>query len=474
MERLIEVGKVKPLDPKAKKCDKFGVGLEKLDREIFDPSKTYDKLETLGAKYIRLQSGWMRTEKEEGIYDFAWLDDIVDNLIARGMQPWFCLCYGNPLYTDAAKTVYGGVGCPPIFTEREKEAWLKYCQATALHFKGRVNMFEVWNEPDGVWCWKHGVNGTEYGEFCRDTGKAVKEVCPDAKIFGGSYCMWDNGLEWLEAALQTGMGDYIDAITYHEYTIFEQHVFERVDSLRAVLARYGDIKVINGEAGSPSSSRGFGAMRRGCFTPEKQAKLVLRRQIVDLMTDVEFASVFSTVDMVEALGGTTGDVTSYLDYGYFGLLAAQFDENGRSVGTYEPKPSYYALQNLYGVFGEGAKCVELPILHLPKYTLRTYAMDCKRVELINTGFEKANGAQAYVYWKPTQLLTSEFEGTVSFQVAGVAGKEVHLVDLMTGKVYDFPKELMETVNSGVTWFHNIPVKDYPLMITFGDFCEVEK
>ncbi len=473
MERLIEIGKVKPVALDAKKCDKFGIGLEKLDRDVFDPEKTYDKIAALGTKYVRLQSGWMRTEKEEGVYDFAWLDSIVDNLLVRGMQPWFCLCYGNPLYTERAKTVFGGVGCPPIATERERDAWAKYCQATALHFRGRVSIFEVWNEPDGVWCWKHGVSGKEYGEFCMATGKAVKEVCPEAKIYGGSYCMWDSGFKWLEEALQTGMYKYIDAITYHEYTIHEEHVFERVASLKALLARYGNIGIVQGESGSPSSSKGFGAMRRGSFTPEKQAKLVLRRQIVDLMTGVEFSSQFTTVDMVEALGGTTGNVASYLDYGYFGLLAALFDENGRSIGEYEPKMSYYAYQNFCGVFGEGAEVCDLPLLYLPKYTERQYAMDLKRVELINSGFKKSNGSYAYAYWKPSHLLSTSFEGTVSFQVSGLAG-DVRLVDLMSGKVYEFPPELMEDIGNGVKWFHHIPVKDYPLMITFGDFFEVQK
>ena len=35
------------------------------------------------------------------------------------------------------------------------------------------------------------------------------------------------------------------------------------------------------------------------------------------------------MDMIEALGGKVGDVNSYLDYGYFGVLGAEFDENGR-------------------------------------------------------------------------------------------------------------------------------------------------
>ena len=70
---------------------RLGIGFEKLDRAVFEPERAYDKLEKVGIKWVRIQSGWARTEKEPGVYDFAWLDDIVDNLIARGMIPWMCL-----------------------------------------------------------------------------------------------------------------------------------------------------------------------------------------------------------------------------------------------------------------------------------------------------------------------------------------------------------------------------------------------
>lgn len=74
-------------------------------------------------KWARLQSGWQRTEKEKGVYDFKWLDGIVDKMLEIGVEPWLCLCYGNSLYTDSAKKVFGAVGCPPIKTEEERKAW---------------------------------------------------------------------------------------------------------------------------------------------------------------------------------------------------------------------------------------------------------------------------------------------------------------------------------------------------------------
>ena len=94
-----KTGKITPVDSLHATDMRFGIGMEKLDRDVFDPSKAYDQVSGLGVKRVRLQSGWMRTEKEKGKYDFAWLDEVVDNLIKRGIEPWLCMCYGNPLYT---------------------------------------------------------------------------------------------------------------------------------------------------------------------------------------------------------------------------------------------------------------------------------------------------------------------------------------------------------------------------------------
>lgn len=92
---------IPPPDTRAGVRSEFlGLGFEKLDRDLFDPAKAYPFLAGTGVSWIRLQSGWQRTERAKGVYDFAWLDAIVDSLLDLGLRPWMCLCYGNGLYDD--------------------------------------------------------------------------------------------------------------------------------------------------------------------------------------------------------------------------------------------------------------------------------------------------------------------------------------------------------------------------------------
>ena len=63
------------------------IGCETLDRDYADYHKYKEYLAELGIRKIRLQAGWAKTEKEKGVYDFAWLDSIIDDAVSRGIEP---------------------------------------------------------------------------------------------------------------------------------------------------------------------------------------------------------------------------------------------------------------------------------------------------------------------------------------------------------------------------------------------------
>ncbi len=469
MDNLIKIGDVKAVSSKEVKRSPIGLGFEKLDRAVFDPAKAYDKVAALGVKWIRIQSGWARTETVKGVLDFAWLDEIVENLLRRGLQPWICLCYGNGLYNEKAAEVFGAVGCPPIHSEEEKQAWHRYVSALTARYRGKVLCYEVWNEPDGIWCWKHGPNGTEYGEFILATARAIKEGDPGAKVIGGSTCLRD--LSWLNDVLRTGAAGVMDALTYHAYSPDEADGFSRVHSLRALCRSYNPaMLLIQGETGTQSRGDGAGALRGAAWTPERQAKFLARHMMADLFDDVLFASYFSCMDMIEALNGKVGDRASYLDYGYFGVLGADFDENGVSTGEYKPKPSYRSLQTIAAIFREEFCRCELPIDYSILNSGRLLRNDDSGKDLLTGGFRKPNHSAGFVYWKSTELLTTSYESTISLECAALP-EPVVLIDLVTGSVYRIPDSMIETNGRGILKLLHLPLRDYPLLLSFGGFAD---
>lgn len=318
-----------------------------------------------------------------------WLDKIVDNLIARGLEPWMCLCYGNKLYSEDAAKVFGAVGVPPIFTDEQKNAWRNYVKAVVARYN-------------------------------------------------------------------------------HDETA----VVSYVNALRALCKGFNDkIVIIHGESGSQSRSGGCGAVKEGAWTPKRQAKQLLRHTMADLMAGVEFTSYFSCMDMIEALNGRVGDVASYTDFGYFGVFGADFDEEGHSIGTYTPKMSYWALQTISSIFAEEFCMCDIPVMLQPQESLRFFGFDCKEQEVVHQGFAKPDGSKAFVYWYPSNILTTDYEATVTLQVAGLCNN-FKLIDLMDGSVYNIPEKMIEDQGFGCYKLINLPIKDYPMLLSFDNFADV--
>ena len=469
MERLIKVGKITPKSSKDIKFSKIGIGFEKLDRDVFDPEKAYDALSKIGVKKARLQSGWQRTEKEKGVYDFEWLDRVVDSLIAIDIEPWICLCYGNQLYSEPARQWYGGVGVPPICTEEEKTAWDRYVRALVSRYVGKVHYYEVWNEPDGLWRQGFGNNAAEYAEFTRVTAKACRETDPTCEVIGLALAF---RRDFAEGFGEAGGFDHVDAVTFHMYNIDEETWLSKPAFIKEIMKKHGrgHIPLIQGEGGVQSRSDGHGAMYGASWTPLKQCKYLLRHFITNLGLDFKWVSYFSCVDMIEALDGTVGDLNSYLDYGYFGVLGADFDENGKSVGTYSPKPAYYTLQALCSIFAEGADVCDVPVEAEIRETRRLLGPDFDFNNTKHWAFKRGDN-YAVFYWVPKNILSETYEGTISLKLGDeVKGKDIYLTDLIDGTVYKLDEKMV--AEDG--YLVSIPALDAPLMLTFGDFCDWER
>ena len=471
---------------------RVGIGFEKLDRAVFDPEKAYDKVAALGVKWVRIQSGWQRTETEKGIYHFEWLELIVDNLLKRGLVPWVCLCYGNELYDETAAKRFGGVGCPPIKTKEQRSAWHNYVKEVVHHFKDKVTWWEIWNEPDCAFSWNYMNNAKEYGEFAKDTSSAIRAGSEKAKVIGGAFA--SSCVTFLKNAFETGMAKTCDAISFHIYSADESLDEVRIRNLKAMIKMYNpELKLIQGESGCQSRHDGCGALAGQAWTPEKQAKSLSRHIISQLGHDVMFSSYFSSMDMIEALNGKVGDKASYLDYGYFGVLAADFDENGFSTGNYTPKLSYRSLQVIASIFREEFSVEDIPVESIESLTPRYGS--CYRGEILQDcyyqGFRKPNGSAGLVYWKKGNTLRETFEGCITIKISSVPRGNVCLVDMIDGVIYELNSEDIlenpkwvedpddglwkdiafpeEDPDGSIVMCRNLPLFDRPLLLCFGDF-----
>lgn len=473
MQRLKKIGAVQPKSAAQIKTSRLGIGFEKLDRALFDPNKAYDKLAAIGVKWVRIQSGWKRTEKEIGIYDFDWLDEIVDNLLARGLVPWIDLAWGNDLYTTFAARFFGAVGCPPVDTEEERRGWSNYCTALAAHFKGRVEYFEVWNEPDLRYGWRHKEtvvgtkgtpNATEYAAFTIATSKALKAGNADAKVIGFALAHPKASISYLSEAAKAGIFEHIDAASYHLYsTDFANRVRYAKNFTDTVHHYAPGLPIIQGESGTQSRFSEAGALREMNWDEQKQAKFLLRQIICDLASDVLFTSYFSTMDMAEALNGIVGQAQSFHDYGYFGVLAAEFDENGVASGEYHEKPSYFALQTMASLLFGDVKVNSFPYIFNAEECRFVNGSDRYDEKTAHHCFTLDDGSHLLAYWQNTKLLEETFDGVTTVEL--LHSGNIELIDPMDGSIYALPESMVERNGTALTLKH-VPLKDYPLLLHY--------
>ena len=435
------LGRIKPRPTKAIAASPLGVGFEVLDRKLWDPEKTYPCMAQLGAKWARCQTGWARTERAKGEFDFAWLDAVVNSLLAVGVQPWFNLGYGNPLYTPQADEF--AVGWAPVFTDEAKQAWVRYTQKIAERFADRVRHWEIWNEPNITNFWKpQKPSPRDYVDLVRITAPEIRKRVPGAVIVGCGLA--GVPAAYLKGCLDAGLADLVDKVSYHPYRAIPEAGYEKdVRALRDVLAAAGrDIPLWQGENGAPSEKGGAGALADLDWNEARQARWLLRRLLNDLRLGIEMTSYFLIVDLVGYRGSTN----------FKGLLRGK---------TYTPKPAYYAYQHLANLFDAETKKADLAVR----------IEDAEADKAVSAAFVR-RGRPIYAWWYPSDLMKDWTVRKVAVRAAAAADAPLEkpvLVDLLSGTVYKLDRATKE---AGAWVLASLPLADYPLLVTDAAAVEV--
>ena len=437
MTELSWIGKMKTYTSREIASSPVSVGFECLDREMFDPEKCYAPLGESGIKLARVQTGWNRCEKLKGVYDFAWLDDIVDNLAANGVESWFNVTFGNAIYMPDAPTP-AAVGCMPLlYGDEVITAWLSYVRALAKHYKGRVKRWEIWNEANGKSFWFPGEpNPEQYAEFIRITGKVIREEIPGALIGADTAGIPVGGyLDRLAAALKPGELDFFN---YHGYGLVPEKHTPQIKRVRELFDAAGltGIEINNGESGLPS----WAPEKHFCnFKTESddslQAVWMLRRFFLDAFLGAKLISFFHVSEWGEKVYETaTGPRPNAARYGLFD----RYD--------YNKKESFYVISRLAALMRDDFAPADIPFSGMTEGT----GFDGLPVQYMTFC---RGGEPIYAYYLPSSI---EDRAKTLYDFRPVLGEVLSdpvLTDMLTGDVYEFPAG------------EALPIARYPLLIT---------
>ena len=147
-------------------------------------------------------------------------------------------------------------------TDKKDEFTPEIIAPILTRFKGRVNWYELFNEPNFSW------SAQEFTERAKAIITVIRSIDPNAKIMGPSFVNLD--LDGVKAWYEGGAGKMTDALALHDYegheSISPEHWRWKFAQLRAIMAKYGD-------ADKPiwQTERAIAGVRGGLFMGTTQA-----------------------------------------------------------------------------------------------------------------------------------------------------------------------------------------------------------
>ena len=448
------VGTVRARSTKEISRSNWLLGCETLDRDFADYDQYKEYIAPLGIKRLRMQGGWAKTEKAVGQYDWAWLDHIINDAVARGFQPWLQTSYGNSIYPGGGGTNLSA-GLPT--SSEALAAYDLWVAAMVTRYREKVLDWEVWNEPNFA---DNVVNTPEMSaDFNVRTAQIIKRIQPGARISGLALGHFNQTFadRFFDRLAGKKAFPLFDNMTYHDYVYNPDANVREVMELKASLARFSsNIPLRQGENGAPSAGgAGRGALWDYPWSELTQAKWNTRRMLGNLGLDIE-SSVFGLVEMAY----TDGPINRL---NFKGILKS--DASKRVVG---PKIAYYAIQNVTSIFDDQLDRIrDLHALHtIGAAGPDDHAFRCSTDRRLAVfGYRhKVSGKHAYTFWQTENIpVDANALSPQEIMITNADIAEPVWVDIISGAVHAVPPA--QVVRRGaLTVFKGVPVYDAPIVL----------
>lgn len=284
----------------------FGVNINQPPNEM-----DVQHIRDAGLHYARIDLIWEVIEREKGVYNFSSFDRTVDLLKQNGITPYFILAYSNPLYEEDRS----------IVTTEGRFAYIKFALAALERYKGLQAFWEIWNEPNLEEFWSPQPSIEMYSYLLKSVAPFIKLKDPSGIVVAPAMSQINSThRQWLEALLQEGVLNYIDAVSVHPYPGGKPELMiNDYHQLEALVQEYASkpMPIISGEWGYTTDR----------IEEITQAQYMSRMFLINSMLEIPISIWFNWKDQV-------------------------FDGYGLYRVDDTPKPSYQALSVLTATLNE--------------------------------------------------------------------------------------------------------------------------
>jgi hypothetical protein len=182
---------------------------------------------------------WPDLEPSKGLWRFETLDAYVSLAQQHGTGILLPLG-GSPRWASARPTeptdYYPGFTAEPA----NIEDWRTFVQTVASRYKGRIQAYEIWNEPNLRQFWTGTTD--QMLTLTKEASQIIHSVDPNAIVVSPAAAA-DYGVPWLAEFLKKGGGQYVDVIGFHFYvnphTLLPEDMLPIIQRVRQVASENG-------------------------------------------------------------------------------------------------------------------------------------------------------------------------------------------------------------------------------------------
>ena len=217
-----------------------------------DTNRALDMSKAAGVTSLRIDISWQIVEWTKGTLNYSMIDPLVDKAIARDMSVLGML-YDTPQWLSGSTNPHAVPANPALFAQ--------FAAATAQHYLGKIDTWEIWNEQNIPRFWA-SPNPAAYAALLKAVYPAIKAVDPSATVITGGLSPDGSGikpLDYVKAMYAAGAGGYFDALSMHPYAFPSLPTIDSVKAVHEVMVSYGDgaKKIWLTEVGAPTGTSPF-------------------------------------------------------------------------------------------------------------------------------------------------------------------------------------------------------------------------
>ena len=390
--------------------------------------QTLQKVNEINAEWVRDEAQWQgMSRNEDGTYDVGTKANWVTAAKNNGKKVLLLLAYGNTSYSTNVMDL------PKKDTQYFTE-WISYVRSVVTATKGKVDAFEVWNEPDNAVFNTNGATAQDYYNLLKVTYDVIQEVYSGEStvpvVLGGSTLdtSWKTNTflrDFLALNPDTGVTKCMDAIAIHAYAYARttdkntpeksfKELLDKSDGEGGYQYEF-DLADYNGDVWLTETGW-FDGSAANAVSSELQAAYLIRTNVIfdNYLKSIGKNGEYFWYDMIN-----DGDSQANQEYN-FGLVKSD----------YSPKPAYYSAK-IFNKLTNGKTFKSL-----------TTSSDA------NTAlYEGEDGSKTYVIWSSAASPTATKRPSVS-----LSG------DIITK--YDYQGE-SNVISAGNI---QVPVNGYPTLI----------